>query len=177
VKIGCAFSGFFWGVFFVLLGAAVIVKAVYHINVPVFRIFLGLLIIAFGIQMLLGGAFRRKETIAFQEGALRANGNQKEYSVMFGKGAIDLSGVQIGEKSVRVDVSAVFGAATLRLSPDTPALIRASTAFGWVRMPDGNNASFGTYVYTTKSYRENAPHLVINSNVVFGSLDIGFTAS
>jgi hypothetical protein len=168
------FSGFFWGVFLILLGAAIILKALYHINIPVFRIFIALLIIAFGIKFLLGGTglSRRKGAIAFEEGVVEGSESQKEYNVMFGKGVIDLRQVQIGEKNMRVEINVVFGVAAVRINPDTPAQIRTNTAFGGVRMPDESNAAFGTYVFNSKGYDAQKPHLIINANVIFAGMEI-----
>jgi predicted membrane protein len=172
--MGHIFSGFFWGAFLVLLGTAIILKAVYHIEVPVFRIFLGLLVVAFGLRLLFGGFghHRHKDTIAFEEGVMEASENQKEYNIIFGRGTVDLRDLVVGEKSMRVEINTLFGAATVRLNPNVPARIRANTAFGGIRLPDANNAAFGTYVYSTKDFNESSPHLVINVNVVFGGMEI-----
>ena len=175
VRTGGMFSGFFWGLFLVLFGAAIILKAIYHINLPVMRIFLGLLIIAFGIRFLFGGTrmgHRKGDTIAFEESAVQGSENQKEYNVLFGKGTIDLRGVSLGDKSLRIEINAIFGAAVVQLNPDIPAQIRTNTAFGGVRMPDASNAAFGTYVYNNKSFDAQKPHIIINANIVFAGMEI-----
>ncbi|MBD3391489.1 MAG: hypothetical protein GF418_05515 [Chitinivibrionales bacterium] len=162
------FSGFFWGVFLVLFGAGIILKAVYHINVPVFKIFFGLLVIAFGLKILLSGMAGRRHP----KGGVAAGAGEGEYNVMLGKGTIDLRHLEIAEASCRVEVNVLAGAAALRLNPDVPAKIRAGVAFGSARMGDRSNAAFGTSLYVTKGFREGEPHLAVDANIVLGSLEI-----
>jgi predicted membrane protein len=172
MKAGCIFSGFFWGFFLILLGAAVILKAVFHIEVPVFKIFLGLLIIALGLRMLLGGFCRPKSSIVFDEGTVRVHKSQKEYNIIFGKGSVDLQNLVPDEKTIRAEINTIFGAADVFIDPQIPARIRVNTAFGTVRLPDAQNAAFGSYIYASKNYVKNQPHLEINITAIFGSAEI-----
>mgnify|MGYP003990967287 FL=1 len=48
------FSGLFWGVMLVLFGASMILRAVFNLDIPIFRIIFALVIIYFGVKLLLG---------------------------------------------------------------------------------------------------------------------------
>lgn len=47
-------SGLFWGLILVLLGLSVILKSVFHINIPLIKILLAILLIYWGITLLIG---------------------------------------------------------------------------------------------------------------------------
>jgi predicted membrane protein len=169
------FGGVFWGIVLVLLGLSIIVRIVFNIHFPFFRILIALIIIYFGLKVLLGGIGVRapKNTIFFNESNVSAfNPNNDDYNIVFGKGTIDLTNFQVSEKNSRVYVKTVFGAGTIKISSKAPTLIKVSSAFSDARMPDGNAIAFGKYVYKNKSYRDSAACLTVNAKVVFGSLDI-----
>jgi hypothetical protein len=39
-------------------------------------------------------------------------------------------------------------------------------------MPDGNTVAFGSISYNTDSFKRDAPHFYIESNVVFGGIEV-----
>jgi predicted membrane protein len=169
------FGGVFWGIVLVLLGLSIIVRIVFNIHFPFFRILTALIIIYFGLKVLLGGIGVRapKNTIFFNESNFSAiNPNNDDYSIIFGKGTVDLTNLELSEKNNRVYVKTAFGAGTIKISSKVPTMIKVSSAFSDARMPDGNAIAFGKYVYKNKSYRDSATCLKVNANVVFGSLDI-----
>ena len=45
MKMGFLFSGVFWGGVLVLLGISIIIKVVFHIDIPVFRVVVALVLI------------------------------------------------------------------------------------------------------------------------------------
>jgi hypothetical protein len=168
--MGCfLFSGAFWGILLILLGALIIIKVLFNINIPVFRIGFALLLIYFGIRMLAGG-FDRRQAV-FGEEVCRAEESGR-YSVLFGKGEVDLSGVSVSSGTVRKEISTVFGISLVKINADIPVKIIVNAAFDGARMPDGNAVSFGTYTYTSGNYRESDNGLIVQANVVFGGLDV-----
>lgn len=94
----------------------------------------------------------------------------KEYSVVFGQGKFDLSTLTVTDKNRELEIATVFGQGTIILNPAVPAVVKIDSAFGSGRAPDGNIISFGSYTYKSKAYKENAPALEIDANVVFGEL-------
>jgi predicted membrane protein len=175
VKMCFLFGGVFWGIVLVLLGLSIIVRIVFNIHFPFFRILFALIIIYFGLKVLLGGFGVRapKNTIFFNESNVSAfNPNNDDYNIVFGKGTIDLTNFQVSEKNSRVYVKTAFGAGTIKISSKVPTLIKVTSAFSDARMPDGNAIAFGKYVYKNKSYHDSAACLKVNAKVIFGSLDI-----
>jgi predicted membrane protein len=174
--MGCAFfSGFFWGTFLIVLGVVIILKVLFNINIPVFRILFAVLLIYLGIRILIGGfcCGRPGNTVSFGESNIRASdmpGN--EYQVLFGKGVVDLTGVSLEQGTARKKVHTVFGSCTLRIDPAMPVTITADSAFASARFPDGNVITFGKYTYRSKNYQDTANALVIDADVVFGQLDV-----
>ena len=167
-----------WGVVFgtllILLGLSIILRAVFGINIPLFRIAFALLIIYLGIRVLMGGHFCRmpSHSAVFSDVNIQATSKTGEYNVVFGRGVIDLSKVDLSQGSRKAKVSTVFGTGIIKIAPDQPVKIESDAVFASARFPDGNVISFGKYVYTTPSYREDTSSLTIKADVVFGELKI-----
>jgi hypothetical protein len=99
--------------------------------------------------------------------------DKTEYNVVFGKSVYDFSGPDsILHETVRIKIKVVFGAAIIKINRDMPVRIRSEAVFGGSRMPDGNTVAFGSINYNTRSFSENSPHLYIDSEVVFGGIEI-----
>ena len=54
ITMGFLSSGIFWGTIVVIFGISMLLKAVFHIDLPVFRILLGLIVIYFGLRLITG---------------------------------------------------------------------------------------------------------------------------
>ncbi len=175
MKMGCLFcSGMFWGVLLILLGISIILKILFNITIPVFRIAFALLLIYLGVKILTGGfgIGRKKNTVLFNDSKIEYTESSDEYNVLFGKGVVNLSTVSLEKKTVEVKVNTVFAEGTIKINPALPTKILVNSAFAGARMPDGNVISFGNYTYKTKSFKENENYLKIETNVVFGSLKV-----
>lgn len=53
----------FWSCYLIALGAVLVANAVFATDIPVFRLFLGILVIWWGVSVILGG-FQSREQIA-----------------------------------------------------------------------------------------------------------------
>ncbi len=174
VKMGFLFTGLFWGSILVLLGLSVILKAVFHINIPVFRIAFGLVIIYMGIRVLTGGHFGRvsDNTVLFEESRVEMSAISDEYNVLFGKGVIDATNRPEDRKVRKVEVNTIFGHSTIKISTGVPTIVKVSSAFGGCRLPDGTMVSFGEYTYRNKAAQQSEAVTIIKSSVVFGGSDV-----
>jgi len=175
MKMGIIFSGILWGSFFILLGLSVILKHTLNVDIPVARIFFGVFFVYLGVQIILGSNRRGSGNtcdVVFSESKVTADARNGEYNVIFGKGVIDLTGVEVKDKDVSLKANTIFSSSTVRLKARTPALVKANAAFGNVRLPDGNAAAFGNYLYKTKAYQEGKPHLEVEANTVFGDTQV-----
>ncbi len=173
--MGILFSGILWGSFFILLGLSVILKYTVNVDIPVARIFFGIFFVYLGVQIITGGTRRHSGNscdVVFSQGKVSADARSGEYNVIFGKGIIDLTGVEVKDKDVFLKANTIFGSSTIKLKAGVPALVKANSAFGNVRLPDGNAAAFGNYLYKTKSYQEGKYHLEVETNTVFGDTQV-----
>jgi hypothetical protein len=173
MKMGLLFSGLLWGSFFILLGLSVILKHTMNLEIPVIRVFLGLFLVYLGVQVLTGGCFRRNQRdcdVVFSDRKVPADAKSGEYNVLFGKGEVDLTGAGVKEASVKVNT--IFGASILKVRKDAPVLVRATSAFGAVDLPDGSTAAFGNALFKGKGYQEGKPHLEVEAVAVFGHCQV-----
>jgi predicted membrane protein len=173
------FSGAFWGLLLVLLGISIIVRVMFHIHIPLFRIIVALIFIYFGIRMLVGGFWPRnccgdwKGHAVFTESTVKTTSfGGEEHNVVFGKSTVDATDSSLTDQNREFNLNTVFGQTDLRISAAVPTIVKATAAFSSAQFPDGNVITFGDYTYKTKSYAENAPHRKIKASVVFGGLRI-----
>jgi len=169
--------GFFWGLILILLGLAIIFRIVFDVNL--FRIIIAVAIILFGVSILLGknrisGQSKKDRDVIFSDHTYREIPHDgTKYDVVFGKSVYDFTGMdpQIkGTISIKIDV--VFGSAIIKINPDMPVRIKSEAVFGGSRMPDGNTVAFGSITYNTDSFKRDLPHFFIESDVVFGGIEV-----
>lgn len=174
VKMGFLTSGVFWGVVLILLGLSVVVKAVFHIDIPLFRILFALVVIYLGVRVLVGGfgGIQSRHSVVFGERDMRPVAGTRSYAVVFGQGALDLSGEKAPESARHLEFNTVFGSGRLILPRDVPVRVKASAVFGNARFPNGNNVAFGDHVYQSDAWNDGRPGLEIEATVVFGELVI-----
>ncbi len=166
----------FWGVFFILIGISVMLKA-FGIILPLFRILFAVFIIFVGISIMFPGVFKKccgisqtgRETM-FSESNIEGNNISGEYSTIFGSSNIDLT--QITPGSPKIELNAIFGGVKVKIDRTKPCRIKGNAAFGGVMLPNGNTAAFGTTIYQTDSYKEGSPAIEVEANAVFGGIEI-----
>lgn len=168
--MGFLTSGVFWGSLLVLWGISTILNAMFHLHIPFFRIALGLIVIWFGINLLVG---KRPGCCGSSAAHTKVAGDKGpgEYNIVFGKGDVDLTGIRLN-KPGKAEVNVVFGHAILRVSAKTPVRVRGSAVFGNVEFPDGNTISFGDRAFETDPVKKGGNVLEIEANAIFGRLEI-----
>jgi hypothetical protein len=176
MRMGFLFSEAFWGIFLILLGITIVLKAVFGINIPLFKTAFALLLIYAGLSMLAGGnrwPGMKNNTIIFSQSEMKARNNQHDYHIIFGSGVIDLSGINPETTTGKIEVTTIFGSGVLKINPDIPVVIKVDSVFANAHFPDGTNISFGDYTYHSprKAEQDVAP-LEIEADVVFGDLTI-----
>ncbi len=163
-------DGIFWGILLISVGAWFIVRRFLPVHIPVIRLIIAVLFIYLGVRILIRGPVTTNAP-GFSESHQRyAPGWDRDYTIIFGRGDIDLTAVALDRSSVRTQVNVVFGSGVLRVNPALPLRIDMSAAFGTVDAPDGRSVSFGDSVYTSGSYRDGELALVIHATAVFGRL-------
>lgn len=170
--MGFLFSGVFWGVILILIGLSIILQMIFKIHIPVFRIVVAFLLIYAGIRVLVGGSWFQtgQNSVIFEEKDLKT-GTGREYSVIFGKAAVDAT-QPLPDEGEKFEVNTVFGSSVLRISDDVPTRVKVDAVFAGATLPDGNTISFGTYNYVNNAYEKGKAHRFVDANVVFGSMRI-----
>jgi len=170
-------AGLFWGALLLLLGIALIIKVVFNVDFPIFKIIIGVFFILIGLKVLFGrvlipeGKIGPEETI-FTERIYKDPQNNKEYSVVFGKGVYDFTNVDLSQGDYNVEINTVFGGSVIKIDDDMPVRIEADAVFAGAELPDGNTAVFGSSLYTTKNYTRDSASLNIKVGVVFGGSQV-----
>lgn len=173
--MGFLTTGIFWGIVFLIFGATIILKALFNINIPLFRLFIAFVFIWIGIRILIGGPVFKssKGGVIFGEARIDASENKNfkdELNTIFGKSIIDLTKNSVNDDTIKINV--IFGHSKIKLNKDLPALVKLDSAFAGAKLPDETVTSFGNYVYKTKSYETDKPYLKVKVDVVFGAVDI-----
>lgn len=170
-------AGLFWGAFLVIIGIALVIKVVFNLDFPVFKVLIGLFFIFLGLKLLFGrvliphGHVGPHETI-FNERVYERPESDKEYSVVFGKGTYDFTDVDLSKGDFHAKISTVFGGTVILVNRDMPVRIDADAVFAGAELPGGNTAVFGSTSYMSDSYREGAAALRVKVDVVFGGVQV-----
>ena len=170
-------AGLFWGAFLLLLGVALIIKVVFQIDFPVFKVLVGIFLVLLGIKVLFGRFvipshhFEPEETI-FNERTYNNPESGKEYTVLFARGVYDFTNVDLSKGSYHTKISTVFGGTQIIVPRDVPVRIKADAVFAGAELPDGNTAVFGNSVYESDSWSADSAAINIKVDVVFGGVQV-----
>jgi len=172
--MGFIFSSFFWGAVIILFGLSIILNAIFNIKIPVFSIIIALIFIYIGLKILLGsfGIKPSKNTVVFSTNDLKGSGSDEEYNIIFGKGTIDLTQIELEDKSIRYEVNVIFGDGKIVLDPEKPVIIKVSSVLSGAHLPDGNVAAIGNNTYISHGYVKGEKYISVHADVVFGALNI-----
>ncbi len=175
MKMGFINSGAFWGVIVILLGVSMVLRYVFNIHFPIFRIIFACLLIFWGVRMLMGSfgynRYNNYNSSVFSNSKHNYDKSNDSYNVVFGRGELDLRNV-IVEKNQRIQVNSVFGSYIIKINDSVPVKIISNVAFGNIQTPDDNNTSFGKYSFQSSNFSDSSPHIIIDANVVFGDLKV-----
>ncbi|MFO7668888.1 MAG: LiaF-related protein [Bacteroidales bacterium] len=170
-------AGIFWGAFLLLLGIAMIIKVVFQVEFPVFKVVVGIFLVMLGIKVLFGRFilpshhFEPEETI-FSERTYDQPESGKEYTVLFAKGVYDFTSVDLSKGSFHTKISTVFGGTQVIIPRDLPVRITADAVFAGAELPDGNTAVFGSAMYQSDSWSPDSASINIKMDVVFGGVQV-----
>ena len=170
--------GTFWGLFLILIGVALILKVIFHIEIPIFKAILAIFFILFGLKILFGNfKFSSFSTdgndVIFGEMRITSqNLNFDEYNIIFGKGLFDLRDLNLEKEGTKfVKIVSVFGGTEILLDEDMPVKISTESVFSGGKLPDGNPTAFGTSTYISPDYDPLKPHLILNIEMVFSGVN------
>jgi len=78
--------------------------------------------------------------------------------------------VKIEDEVKKIEVNTIFAEGKVILNPDIPTLIKASSAFGELELPDRSSVVFGSQKYRIGDISTNQGYLEIKASAVFGAL-------
>jgi len=167
------FGGVFMGIVFLTVGIILLLNTFFNFNINVFKLTIGILIVLYGVFILFNGfGFQDSGNIVFREGIIRVSEVQDEYNIIFSSGTVDLSKVKIEGEVKKIEVNTIFAEGKVILNPDVPTLIRASSAFGELELPDRSSVIFSSQKYRIGDISSNQGYLEIEASAVFGKLKI-----
>lgn len=168
-------TGLFWGLILIIIGVSLLIKVIFNINFPIFRIVIAFIFIYIGIKILVGPSIKLfhtqtdKNGVIFGETSQSSIQNNQEYNAIFGKLVFDLKNIELNsDTNYNIKINTVFGSCELILPENVNINIESNAVFGLASMPNGNSTSFGNIDY--KKYSpEFHTTLFIKADVVFGS--------
>ncbi len=167
------FNTIFWGLILVIAGLLMIINYIFKLNIPVFKILLGLFLICLGVYLVIGFKGWRHEsyndgkTTVFSEMSITPETVEDEYNIIFSKGEIDLSNISNENLGKAIEISAIFGSASVRLPTNFPVKIKGSAVFGSVTLPNKQSLGFGEVKFQSSDSTE---ALYIEANAIFGNI-------
>jgi len=164
-----------WGFVLILLGISMVIKAVFHISLPLFRIAFAIFIIWWGVKSLLGNfksTSSGNNTALFRSGYIMPDNGESDYNIIFGSGIVDLRGEDLSNGSKTVNVSAVFGSVKILVNPDIPTITKVSVAFGEAKTPEGVISFLGDRKFSNSANGEDKKVLSIICDAVFGTIEV-----
>jgi predicted membrane protein len=169
----------FWGILLIVLGLSLVIRIVFNVDFPLFKIFVAFVLIYFGIKILFG-SFGTKirihgsddREIIFGERNFSDFEENGEYSTVFGKSTFDFRGYDLRGQTRRLKISTVFGGTEIKIDENIPAKIRVESAFAGADLPNGNAAVFGSTTYETPNYHSDQPYLDLKLEIVFGGVSV-----
>ena len=178
----------FWGLFFVGVGVLMLIQTILKIDLPVFRILLGLAVVYLGMKMVFGAFNIHMDGLRFEKVATAnkavftdtdfhvksetSGAMYQDFSTVFGESKLDLSTLSKDELSKRFEISTVFGKTEVITPKDVPLVVETNSAFGSVVVRGDKSAAIGNGTYKTPDFSNEKPHLKIEANSVFGSIEI-----
>jgi hypothetical protein len=167
-------AGLFWGIVLIVIGLSIILRIAF--DVSIIRIVIAVVFILIGVNMLIGRPVIHHEgnenQVIFGERNYSSNPvHGAEYNTVFGKTVYDFRDIQsLPELRTKIRFNTVFGSNEILLPAELPVKIKADAVFATATMPNGNTVAFGSTNYEANTERSDTSLLVIEANVVFGSL-------
>ena len=169
-------SGIFWGFIVILFGVGILLKSVFHVNIPFFKILIGIIVILFGVSIIFNAinSTRRNNTV-FREYNFNFGTIEKEYNIVFSKGVFDFTNFNFSNYNGKfVKINSDFSKSEIYLSLNFEYEIRADSVFGVVRLPNGESVSFGNIARLENAENSGLKRINLHVSSVFSETKILF---
>ena len=166
-------SGIFWGFIVILFGVGILLKSVFHVNIPFFKILIGIIIIFFGISFIVGAMSQRKSEAIFRDYNFNFVTIEKEYNIVFSKSVFDFTNFNFSNYNGEfIKINSAFSKSEIYLSRNFEYEIRADSVFGVVSLPNGESVSFGNIARLENAENSELKRINLHVSSVFGETKI-----
>jgi predicted membrane protein len=162
----CYFSGLFWGIIVIVLGAAILIKHIFNLDFPVIKVVFGAALILIGLRILVFKGERTpcsagdKNNVVFGERTMHYNASNNEYNAIFSSAVLDLTKLE-ASTDARIKVSCVFGNMKIIINKQTKLNIDSDVVFGSISNPEESTLSDSNQIM-----------LKMKADAVFGNIKI-----
>lgn len=167
------YSEYFLGIILISLGVLLLIRHIFNINIPIFRILVGIIFLYIGISIIFGETgMKPGPNLVFGEGTIEATALDQEYNVIFSNGVVDLTNLPSLDKAHKLKVNTIFASGAIRINPQDPIILKVNSVFAHASLPDNSSISFGNNTYMTEAFKSDTNYLEIEASVIFGRLII-----
>jgi len=164
---------YFYGILLLALGAIILIRYILKVDLPVFKISLGLLLIFIGVSFFMNSSEKDSEVnVIFSNKMIQAMNPEQNYTLLFARGTVDLAKLPPRSGAQKIKINTIFSSGTILIASQVPTLVKMNSAFSVAEMPDSSKISLGNCKYTTASYKKELPSVEVEAKVVFGQLKI-----
>lgn len=172
------YNEYFLGIILISLGVLLLIRHIFNLNLPIFRILAGVVFLYIGISIIFGGAgIKSGPNLVFSEGTIEAGGLDQEYNMIFSNGVVDLTNLPSLKRAHKLKVNTIFANGTIRINPQEPIILKVNSVFANAILPDNSSISFGNNTYMTKTFKPDTNYLEVEASVVFGKLTVELSDS
>lgn len=171
------FGANIFGILLIIAGGVFLLNNIFNINVSVIRVLIGAALCLIGLSIMFNGfSFTGDDSnIVFDDRSIQVKENKNEYTVIFSKGTIDITNAYLDNRVRNLKINVIFGHGRVILTPEIPTVIKASSAFGTVTLPDNSAVTFSTKNYNTANIDKSKGYLEVEANAVFGVMNIVYS--
>lgn len=166
-------SGIFWGFIVILFGVGILLKSVFHVNIPFFKILIGIIVILFGVSIIFNAINSRRNNTVFREYNFNFGTIEKEYNIVFSKGVFDFTNFNFSNYNGEfIKINSALSKSEIYLSRNFEYEIRADSVFGVVSLPNGESVSFGNIARLENAENSGLKRINLHVSSVFGETKI-----
>ena len=171
-------GSFFWGVLLVIIGISMIIKVVFDVDIPIFRLIFAFIFIFIGIKVLTGNFnvhpdSKRPNDVIFGNSTFSYKDTlPNEQNIIFGRGYIDLRQIDSASLPSEIEINTVFGSGEVIIRKDMQVRIKIDAVFSGATLPNNNTSAFGSTYYESPDFDKGKPFLYVKISVVFGNIII-----
>lgn len=170
-----AFSSFFWGFFFILLGISLILKIIFKMRINIIKLFIAVLVISIGVKLFLKSVSPKvlSNTVILETKHFSTDNFSPNYFILFGKGELNLNNYAFSKKKInRIKILNFGGKFNLNYNINYPIEIKVNNLFSFSQLTEQNINILGKASDKTSSYDPLMEHLDIEITVIFGKVTL-----